>query len=131
MSIIAKKASTITIPSNLMEATIFNNSFLYNTEAENIGNNELLDNISEPDLFNNFLIYEFDLKNNYNLVTLDLSYDFRPDKLAQEIYGNSNYYPAILICNDFCSILQFRVKNLNYEAKIPQLDLIKSIIEKL
>jgi hypothetical protein len=124
-------STTITIPQNLMEATIFNNPFLYNVDAYNIGNNELLDNICTPDLFNSFLIYENELKQNYNIVSLDLSYDFRPDKLAQELYGNSNYYPAILICNDYCSILQFRIKNLNYEAKIPTLELINSIIAKL
>lgn len=126
----------------MTEASIFNSLLVYNNNYDNTirgklnsitTNLTLLDSISNANIFDNFLKFESELKNpkNYIIKPMDSSYDFRPDKLAMEIYKDQSLYPAILICNNVCSLLQFRPSLLNYSVKIPTKEIIDTIISKL
>ena len=121
------------------ESSVFNSLIVYNNAYDNSISSRLsvdlslLDSIASTTLFDNFLKFEKELKTKGNYITMamDNSYDFRPDKLAQEIYKNQSYYPAILICNNVCSLLQFRPALLNFSVKIPTPEVLNYIISKL
>ena len=129
----------------ITEASIFNSLLVYNNSYDNTVNGitgsqnvsstnlALLNSISEANIFDSFLKFETDLKNpnNYTIDQMDSTYDFRPDKLAKEKYNDQTLYPAILICNDVCSLLQFRPALLNFSVKIPTPEIISYIISKL
>jgi hypothetical protein len=119
---------------SLTESSVFNSLIVYNNAYDNTlvsADCSLLDSLVIPNLFDSFLKYENELKFNYSTRSLDSSYDFRPDKIAVEMYGNQLYYPAILICNNLCSLIQFRPKNLNYEVKVPTPEILQYVINKL
>ena len=66
------------------------------------------------DSFNCIVPYNFYNKNknlfqikNYLQFKIDETYNYRPDKVAYEVYGDDYYYPIILACNNIGSILQF------------------------
>ena len=121
------------------ESSVFNSLIVYNNAYDNSISSRLsvdlslLDSIAGTTLFDNFLKFEKELKTKGNYITMamDNSYDFRPDKLAQEIYKNQSYYPAILVCNNVCSLLQFRPALLNFSVKIPTPEVLNYIISKL
>jgi len=82
----------------------------------------------DPHIFTNNLIKNKKLLiKNSNLIEIDERYDYRPDRLAYEIYGEDFFYPAILIANDLGSILQFKADILNYKCYLP----LKSTIQQL
>jgi hypothetical protein len=123
----------------LKNTDIYNNLIIYNDNYDNdlssktrpnSNNTDLLDILSTPDIFNKFLQYEIDLKNknNYYKMALTSKYDLRPEKIANEVYGNQLLYPIILIANDLCSILQFRIDQLNYEANIPTPEIVEKLL---
>lgn len=119
---------------SLTESSVFNSLIVYNNAYDSSvvkADCSILDSLVIPNLFDSFLKYEKELKLNFTTRSLDSSYDFRPDKVATEVYGNQLYYPAILICNDLCSLIQFRPKHLNFEVKIPTLSVLNYIINKL
>lgn len=119
---------------SLTESSVFNSLIVYNNAYDSTlvpADCSLLDSLVLPNLFDSFLKYEKELKLNFNTRSLDVSYDFRPDKIAIEVYGNQLYYPAILICNNLCSLIQFRPKYLNFEVKIPTPEILNYIITKL
>ena len=123
------------------EPTIFESLLVYNnmydptmkSQLRPDANNTIIqDVLSNPDIFNIFLQYEKELKSSsYTEIALMNNYDFRPDKLANEYYGNQLYYPVILIMNDLCSIMQFRVHDLNYSVKLPSIETVQNIITKI
>jgi hypothetical protein len=83
----------------------------------------------EPKIFMNKLIKKRqELITNSTIHEIDSRYDYRPDKLAYEIYGQDFWYPVILIANDLGSILQFKSGNMNFKCKTPSLSVIKNIL---
>jgi hypothetical protein len=113
--------------------SVFDTAIIYNIPATATVVNPIIDSLSVPALMNSFLFFEPDLKNpkNYTSISFTNSYNFRPDRFALEIYGNQNLYPAILLCNNLCSILQFKAEALNFSVRIPTTDIINTILQKL
>jgi hypothetical protein len=83
----------------------------------------------DPHLFENRLIKNKKklLKDAY-LVDIDERYDYRPDRLAYEVYGEDFFYPALLIANNLGSLLQFKADILNYKCYIPSKSSIQQLI---
>ena len=90
-----------------------------------------INNLSKTKVFDNFFNKNLNLFNNDNYLThkMDESYNFRPDKVAFEIYGDDFYYPIILFCNEIGSQMFFTVDILGTEIKyldpklLPQIQL--------
>jgi len=83
----------------------------------------------EPHLFmNNLLKAKKDLERNATIIDIDSRYNYRPDRLAYEVYGQDFWYPAILIVNNLGSILQFKADILNFKCKIPAVDDVRNIL---
>ena len=80
-------------------------------------------------LFNNPLIKNENLlkKEAYEM-EIDERYDYRPDKLAYEVYGEDFYYPFILAANNLGSMLQFKAEILNYKCLVPRAEVARSLI---
>ncbi len=119
---------------SITESSVFNSLIVYNNAYDNSivsSDRSLLDSLVIPNLFDSFLKFEQELKLNFTTRSLDASYDFRPDKVSMEEYNNQLYYPAILICNNLCSLLQFRPKHLNFEVKIPTPAILNYVIGNL
>jgi hypothetical protein len=92
-------------------------------------NTDLIDLFIEPHIFMNELIKNrSELILNSKTVEIDSRYDYRPDRMAYEHYGQDFWYPAILIANNIGSILQFKAKELGFSCRIPSADVIKEII---
>jgi len=101
------------------------------TVNENINTKDTraINTFIEPHLFmNNLLKAKKDLEKNATIIDIDSRYDYRPDRLAYEIYGQDFWYPAILIVNNLGSILQFKADVLNFKCKIPSTSDITAII---
>ena len=88
-----------------------------------------VDEFIKHHLFENNLI-----KNRKKLLSrateriIDERYDYRPDRLAYEIYGEDFYYPAILVANNIGSILQFKADILDNKCWIPFVSDIRDLI---
>lgn len=97
------------------------NPYMKDTNAINQFTNE--------HLFNNILIKNHTtLVKESNQIDIDERYDYRPDKLAYEIYGEDFYYPAILIANNLGSLLQFKAEIMNYKCLVPKAAVVRSIL---
>jgi len=64
---------------------------------------------------------------NSQIIDINDSYKYRPDKVAYEIYGDDLLYPWILQANGLGSIANFIPSQLNYEVVVPNKDFIDSI----
>ncbi len=105
------------------------NGFLVNSNKV-IKNTDALNVFIEPHVFMNKLIRgKKDLEKNAQVITIDARYDFRPDRLAYEYYGQDFWFPAILVVNDIGSMLQFKAECLNFECLIPQMETISNILK--
>jgi len=66
---------------------------------------------------------------NINTIEIDDTYNYRPDKLAYELYGDDFYYPVLLVSNNIGSIIDFRIQKIGNKIqylkpeKIPSLKL--------
>jgi len=101
--------------------TINDNKYTKDTKA--------IDTFIEPHIFLNvFIKKRRELIRSSTPKKIDIRYNFRPDRLAYEVYGEDFWYPAILVANNLGSILQFKASSLGFECKIPDRDLVKSII---
>jgi len=90
----------------------------------------IMDEFAKWHLFeNNFIKNSSILIKDATIIDLDARYDFRPDRLAYEIYGQDFYYGAILIANNLGSMLQFKAEHLDYKCIIPSINTIRNIIE--
>jgi hypothetical protein len=92
-------------------------------------NTEAIDSFIEPHIFMNKLLrYRRELEKNMTTIDIDSRYNYRPDRLAFELYGQDFWYPAILVVNNLGSILQFKADVLNFKCKVPSIDIIKKIL---
>ena len=57
------------------------------------------------------------IPDNYLIKKIDDTYNFKPDKLALEIYGNDFYYPLLFFPNNIGSILQFHTHLIGTKVK--------------
>ena len=90
---------------------------------------QIIDMFIEPHIFMNKMVtHKKDLLNNSTIIEIDPRYDYRPDRLAYEMYGQDFWYPAILAVNNMGSMLQFKVETLNFKCKIPNAETIQNII---
>jgi len=84
-----------------MSTILFNNirkdTTVLNFRSENIWNDL-------PNINSSIFIPE-----NYSVIQIDETYNFRPDKLAYELYQNDFYYPLLFYPNHIGSILQFNI----------------------
>ena len=96
-------------------------------------NTSLIDSFTEPLIFNNVLIKhrEAVLLCECDDITIDERYNYRPDRLAYEIYGQDFWYPAILIANNIGSMLQFKAESLNFKCKVPRKTHVEKLVNKL
>ena len=95
-------------------------------------NTTLVDSFTECHIFENFLIkHRVELLKDLDTVEIDERYDYRPDRLAYEIYKQDFWFPAILIANNIGSILQFKAGSMNFKCKIPKKTNIDNIIKKI
>jgi len=78
-----------------------------------------LNNLTSTKVFDNFYNKNLNLFNNdnYLIYKIDESYNFRPDKVAYEVYGDDFYYPIILFCNEIGSQMFFNVDILGNNIK--------------
>ena len=79
---------------------------------------------------NRLLKFKRELDASSTIVEIDSRYNFRPDRLAYEHYGEDFWYPAILLVNNMGSMLQFKADILNYKCKIPSSELIQTILSE-
>lgn len=94
-------------------------------------NTEIIDSFIEPHIFENYFIkYRYLLEEDVSCKIIDARYDFRPDLLAFELYGQDFWYPAILIINNISSIFQFKADYLDNRCRIPSVQSINSILTK-
>jgi hypothetical protein len=85
----------------------------------------------DPHIFNNVLIKNKKLLlQNAQQIDIDERYDYRPDRLAYELYRNDFYYPALLVANNIGSMLQFKADTLNFKCFAPTRLSIQNIIGK-
>jgi len=90
---------------------------------------KMVDTFIEPHIFMNRMIRRrSELIKSSDSVKIDARYNFRPDRLAFEYYGQDFWYPAILVANNLGSILQFKANKLGFECKIPNINTIKEIM---
>jgi len=105
------------------------NSILVNANTVN-KNTDVINEFLKNHLFENALIRNHNkLVNNSDVVDIDESYDFRPDRLAYDIYGEDFFYPAILAANNLGSMLQFKASVLDYKCLIPNKGVIMDMLE--
>jgi len=85
-----------------------------------------LNSFKDYQIFNNFFIKlnTIEIIKNSDIVAIDDSYKYRPDRVAYENYADEFYYPWILQANSLGTIFQFIPENLNYECYVPRLDYI-------
>ena len=100
----------------------------------------LIYNINEKDTSflndNDYLLFNKKINLNYPLfkeslieVNIDRTYDFRPDKIAYEFYGNDYYWPLVLKCCNIGSPMEFTTNNLGNTIKLLHQDLIEKFKE--
>jgi hypothetical protein len=88
-----------------------------------------IDTYIEPHIFINKLIkQQRELEKGMTIIDIDSRYNFRPDRLAFELYGQDFWYPAILVINNLGSLLQFKAEILNFKCKIPSMEAIKRVL---
>jgi len=88
-----------------------------------------IDLFIEPHIFMNVLLkHKTTLDASSEIINIDPRHDYRPDRLAYEIYGQDFWYPAILIANNMGSMLQFKADVLNFKCKIPNIEVVQQII---
>jgi hypothetical protein len=89
----------------------------------------MIDSFTSLEVFENIFIKNKKLlEKNATIKEIDSRYDYRPDTLAYEVYGQDFYYPAILIANNLGSIIQFKSSNMSNKCKIPSQDDINKLI---
>jgi hypothetical protein len=90
---------------------------------------QIIDMFIEPHVFMNKMVtHRNELVINSTIIEIDPRYDYRPDRLAYEIYGQDFWYPAILSVNNMGSMLQFKAETLNFKCRIPDVEAIRGII---
>jgi hypothetical protein len=77
---------------------------------------------------NKFIKHRKLLQQNATLVDIDPRFDYRPDRLAYEQYGQDFWYPAILAVNNLGSMLQFKAESMNFKCLVPDGDVILGIL---
>lgn len=93
---------------------------------------KITDTFIDHHIFENvFLKYRSILERNLIRKVIDSRYDFRPDLLAFNLYGEDFWYPAILIVNDLGSMFQFKADYLNHECLVPAAQDIQEVILKI
>jgi len=98
----------------------------------NLKDTRVVDLFIEPHVFMNALIKNKTyLDSSSTIIDIDPRYDYRPDRLAYDIYGHDFWYPAILIVNNMGSMLQFKTELLNFKCRIPNKSAIASILEQV
>ncbi len=107
-----------------------NAAFLVNWN-DRVLDTTVIDSFIDWHVFENIFIKnkEF-LEQDCIIREIDARYDFRPDLLSTEIYGEDFYYPIILIVNNLGSMLQFKSDLLNNKCKIPKYSKIKALLDK-
>lgn len=98
-------------------------------------------NITEIyDEFNKYKIFENKFienksklldQNNYYIYEIDSKYDYRPDKLAYDLWNQEYLYPIILFINNIPSILHFNISEFENKIKIPTDEILKFITSEI
>jgi len=92
-------------------------------------NTALIDQFINSHIFlNSFIRHPLDLIQGSEIIELDERYDYRPDRLAYDMYGHDFWYPAILAANNLGSMIQFKAENLNHKCVIPSSTAIQELI---
>ena len=83
--------------------------------------------ISKSILLNN-LKY---LKMEENLVEVECpdKYKYRPDSVAFQYYGDSNFFPLVLIANNLGSLLQFDPSKFDNRIKLIKSQVIQNLLK--
>jgi len=95
-------------------------------------NYSFVNEFSEEKIFlNRFmeLSTEF-IQANSDIITLNDSDIYRPDKLAFDYYGDDMYYPCILAANSLGSVFSFKPDRLNYECYVPKKSFVENYMER-
>jgi len=101
---------------------------LFNTTFET-RDTFFMDNLTPEYIWNqlNFKFRDLFLAENMDTFKINNSFNFRPDKVAYEVYGNDLFYPIILFSNQIGSLMQFRIDILGTEIKYLKPELIKKL----
>lgn len=91
-------------------------------------NTDVINAFIEPKIFMNIVVRNIrELKRSASEIDIDARYDFRPDRLAYDLYNEDFWYPAILAVNGMGSMLQFQAETLNYKVKVPSLEAVQKM----
>ena len=103
-------------------------NILYNSQS----NTEALDTLNIPGISNSVLLNNLKmLKMEENLVEVDCpdKYKYRPDSIAYQYYGDSNFFPLVLVANNLGSLLQFVPSNFGNKIKLIKSQVIKNLLK--
>ena len=108
-------------------------TILFN-DNENLTNEKLkfIDSFRNTQVFYNLRNENFDIFREENYKTYDIndSYDYRPDKVAYEVYGEDFYYPIILLSNNISTITEFRTDKIGNTIKYLDPDYLNKLVIK-
>jgi len=88
-----------------------------------------IDQFTNPYIFQSLFIKNKNLfiRDNYDVFQNSTKYNFRPDLISYEVYGDEMYYPIILFCNQVGSIIQFRMDKVGNSVLYLKPELIQLI----
>lgn len=88
---------------------------------------------TNPKIFENILLQNLRYfgKHNTELRKIDSSYNYRPDKLCYELYGQELWYPVILSLNNIGSVLQFKPDNFGNKIIVPSRQSLINLLDRI
>jgi len=101
-------------------------SFELNTEI----NKSPINDIVDYHIFNRQKLLadeKFIIDNSY-IIPFREEYNYRPDLVAFEEYGDYKYYPILLYVNKIGSLFKFNKINLNSEIIVPNIDFVNKYL---
>lgn len=84
--------------------------------------------IEEHIFMNQLIKRKHDLMVGATEIEIDARFDYRPDRVAFDYYGQDFWFPAILAANNIGSLLQFKAEFMNFKCWIPAASVIRDII---
>lgn len=92
----------------------------------------IFNEFTDPRIFLNALIqHKQVLLQNAEVIEIDATYNFRPDKLAYEFYNQELWYPIILVANNLGSVMQFKPDLIGNKCIIPAREDVIKIVGKI
>lgn len=99
---------------------------------ESFKNTSILNAFLDPRIFLNVFIQNRELLLlDAELIDIDETHKFRPDKLSYKYWGQELWFPAILVANNLGSVMEFRPELIGNKCLIPKRDNITKILNRI